>query len=855
MDVTNQEFLYTIFGGAWTRAHVSAFADDPGDIKQERRAACWSGGSAQDKLGTFNENDNQYYTISVFDKDGDRAVRRIANFEACYIIVADDVKEKLDESKMAKLPPPTYKLLTSENSEQWGWVLEAPCFDAHKVTLLVDGLIAKGSDTKIDPGMKGITRYVRLPGGSNTKKSRLIDGAPFKCQLLDWRPDNYASIDELASTFDIDLSVPATATRKLDCLSTDEARKHPIFDHVKVTGVGNDGWIRIDCLNAAQHSGDDVTGAAVQVNIAGDLNYSCHHGHCQGEATDSGCKVSKFTGAAAIAFVDDKFYDAPGMFTKICADYRREIKHIHDERLKEILDIDTTVSYSVDSREPARVLVAGDAVRKVTESDGGKLSLTHDQGGEDSCNLSDGQKTIIEPRAADSLDTAQVYNRESELFDQLRYIYLFNDNKFYDTKTGLTVVKESLDNRYRQQFPGGKHSLVCSQQFFYDMDREFSDAEGLTWRPRNIYAPDRSRIIETRAGKRLINTWRGVTIIPEPGDVKPWLDHAEYLLPNEEERNVVLDYFASLFQRINEKPEFALIHSGGHGAGKDLFYKPICKILGEAASVCNIDDLIDGWGDFREGKKLIILSEVDKGHDKKVANALKTLTASVATEHEKLNIKHKGVIDQFDCKAVILLSNRENAVAIEEGDRRYYAVESYCEPKTGSYYTNLSNYYNGGGVAAIFDYLMKRDISKFNHKRLPGVTAAARKMMHMGLYDYEQDIQERAETRTAPFDMQIIAIQDLQRDLQALKIKCSNNGLHNAMKRLDFVSLRAQYKENGKKRTTPTFFAAKKHVEAYCGIEINKLSNKNIREYYDAHRYKASENTLPTPPANVIPIK
>ena len=211
MDVSNKEFLQAIFGEEWNKAHVTAFSDDPSDIKNDRRAACWAGGSAKPRtLRSFKPEQNQYFTISLFKPDEKGQQRRKKDlFDACFVMVVDDVNEKIPEANAKRLPEPSYKLFTSAGSEQWGYILETPEESRERTDNLLDGLVAKGlaPDGK-DPGMKGVTRYVRMPEGSNTKKNRYVDGKPFSCYMSEWNPDRLHRIEDLALAFDIDLDAP-----------------------------------------------------------------------------------------------------------------------------------------------------------------------------------------------------------------------------------------------------------------------------------------------------------------------------------------------------------------------------------------------------------------------------------------------------------------------------------------------------------------------------------------------------------------------------------------------------------------------------------------------------------------------
>jgi len=302
--VTNEEFLVGIFADEWKQVHVTAFADDPSDIPANRRGACWAGGSAKNRLDSMTEGDNQYFCISLFNSPKGQSLRRKSLFDACFVVVADDVVEKLPLERVRLLPEPSYKLFTSANSEQWGWILNEACEDRAMVDNLLDGLVGQGlAPDGTDPGMKGVTRYVRLPGGSNTKNKRL-DGAgnPFKCYLSEYNPDRLYSIESLAEVFGIDLYRKRNEGEVMRGLALDDAlvKQHPLItsNKLNITGVGADGWIRIDCVNADAHSDGDASGAAVQIQPDGSVRYQCHHGHCNGDGT-----VDKMTGPKVVSLL------------------------------------------------------------------------------------------------------------------------------------------------------------------------------------------------------------------------------------------------------------------------------------------------------------------------------------------------------------------------------------------------------------------------------------------------------------------------------------------------------------------------------------------------------------------------
>ena len=780
IKVTNEQFLKTIFGDEWGKTHVTAFTDDPSCIETDsQRSRCWAGGAASDRLKNFTPDMNQYFTISLFNPEENtgRAVRRKANFDACFVIVADDVKEKLPLDRVELLPVPTYKLLSSEGSEQWAWVLSEACESRDQIENLLDGLVAKGlAPEGNDPGMKGVTRYVRLPEGSNTKKKRYVNGKPFSCQITEWNPEKSYDLDELAEVFDIDINqARGQADGAWANIDDPLVINHPIMRHLNVTGVGADGWIRVDCPNVAEHSDGDPSGAAVQIKPDGRVHFQCHHGHCSGEG-----KGKKLTGRKVIALLDEQLCQGDKSFIEECDHYQRE----QDAKLK---------------------LEQRDVLKKKLGVSVGALK----KGSEDEANEQVGEN----------------------LFDKNRYIFLAPENKFYDIKTGLSITPNGLDNRYLKQMPKGKGKMLASEAFLTWMDKQFSEADGVSWLPTGINAPSRSELIQDVENKRMINTWSGFALKPRAGDVSLWLNHVEYLIPDAREREVVLDYLACMVQRVSEKPAFFIGHRGTHRTGKDLLYKPVMQALGHRiARAVEIDNILSGWGDYLNEMKFVIVTEVDKAQDKRVANSMKTITAPTASGYRILNMKGKGVVTQLDCMGGVMMSNKRHFIAIEQGDKRYFIVDSWVEPNSKEYYKKIDDWYKSGeAYPAVLHYLLNRDLSGFDHNQLPYMTPGALEMVQAGKYDYEQDLEEMINDGLPPFHSAWVTSKEVKKVVKEQGLKCGNNGLEDALRALGWFKFRGQKKVEGEVISTPTFFTDRLDPDA-TKAEVCDFYEQNQRE-------------------------
>jgi hypothetical protein len=284
--IDNAEFLTLFFGNVadGARPWVTSFAHAPCD--SDRRD--WAGWPVRRPSDIPVGAGNNFVTVSSYlpAEDG-RYNRRKANFAATHAVMVDDIGTKVAESAIAL--PFTLEVETSPGNRQ-GWYRLAPaCADQTVAALLIDRMIRAGltADGK-DPGMRGVTRYGRLPVGRNNKHAYVARlGAPWGQVVAAFRPEVAYSIEEIAEAFGLDLAPDLAPVRiqrtdvPAECASA--------LDWLRALGLyvapGSGGWHRIICPWSYDHTpgGDDTAGYAEpgpHNNFVG--GFCCHHGHCFG---------------------------------------------------------------------------------------------------------------------------------------------------------------------------------------------------------------------------------------------------------------------------------------------------------------------------------------------------------------------------------------------------------------------------------------------------------------------------------------------------------------------------------------------------------------------------------------------
>lgn len=303
---SNFDFLLGVFGpDAANNAFVAGFPEDPtGKHDTRTRGRMWNGGRWGDLKRPMPPDWNTYYCISLFrpsddPKDHGKPRRRKALHHATHVIVFDDVGDGQKVPRENVKLPPSYALETSPGNHQLGYKLVTPETDARKVERLLDGLIAKGlaTDGK-DPGMRGVTRMVRLPYGTNRKAKYGPDG--FSCVLRGWHPERTYTLDQIAEAHGISLAAPQHSGAARPRLALQDSQRRDLAEatltaldtmgHIIGEDPNAPGKWHIRCPWQDQHTAGDDSGTAYfepgyvdrstgEISETG--GFKCHHGHCE----------------------------------------------------------------------------------------------------------------------------------------------------------------------------------------------------------------------------------------------------------------------------------------------------------------------------------------------------------------------------------------------------------------------------------------------------------------------------------------------------------------------------------------------------------------------------------------------
>ena len=148
----------------------------------------------------------------------------------------DDLGTKVSLEQLGNFKP-SCRIETSPGNYQALILLKVPITDLAVLDQISKAIIDKGL---CDAGASGpATRWVRLPNGSNGKgKYRDEHGKPFRCRLVEWRPDLRYTVQEIIDGLNLELQSNKESVRRIaDDVFTPQADENPAITALKERGL------------------------------------------------------------------------------------------------------------------------------------------------------------------------------------------------------------------------------------------------------------------------------------------------------------------------------------------------------------------------------------------------------------------------------------------------------------------------------------------------------------------------------------------------------------------------------------------------------------------------------------------
>lgn len=344
-----------------------------------------------------------------------------------------------------------------------------------------------------------------------------------------------------------------------------------------------------------------------------------------------------------------------------------------------------------------------------------------------------------------------------------RFAYIVEDDAYFDMIDRREMTRGAFNAVFRHVDCKSIHTQrKVEASVCFDENRQGAGARvlrGLT------YAAGES-VLVAKDGEVYGNRWinarpdlSGVT----PGDISPWLDHAKLLIPDDIEREHVLDVMAFKLQHPEVKINHAVLHGGDEGCGKDTFWYPfIWSVCGpdlRNRGLVDADGINSRWGYALESEILILneLKEPEASQRRALSNKLKPI---IAAPPDTLTIERKGLhpYDMVNRLFVLAFTNDPVPLSLPTQDRRWFCLWSHAPRMEKADAVALWAWYKKkGGLQAVGRWLLDRDVSAFNPAAMPPWTDYRTRLIETGRSMAESYVIEQVHKPSPEFAAGVIA--------------------------------------------------------------------------------------------------
>lgn len=313
---------------------------------------------------------------------------------------------------------------------------------------------------------------------------------------------------------------------------------------------------------------------------------------------------------------------------------------------------------------------------------------------------------------------------------QDNYVYILGRDQYYDKLLGAAITPSAL----RTIHP----AVWLSDQEKIDNMKAMSAPRAFMRSDMNVpggivvkdeaWRPQKSDLLIKKDNNLFINSWKGLPVNPATGNAAPFHEHMKFLCPNPEHQKIFTDFLAHAVQRPWERPQWAVVHVvKTQGIGRGLLHQLMLKILGQYATNVPIRELIDPKFDAYLYKNLWIGVEETAITGRGRKKAMEELKNLVTLSHSNINPKYGAVIHNAEIfSRLFFMTNHLNALPIDPTDRRFWICgpeNQTMKPRAAIYYTKLMQLIDSQKFqAAVMHDLMNRDISSFEHGKVPEKT-------------------------------------------------------------------------------------------------------------------------------------
>lgn len=352
------------------------------------------------------------------------------------------------------------------------------------------------------------------------------------------------------------------------------------------------------------------------------------------------------------------------------------------------VEVDRSVAVTVESSAFERLLEVASKVSEMTEYDDFKsriqnISLTvlpldkrsllaqevYDAWGKDRGLSKTDIKAQLKPSSKVKVDKV-------EKPDWLEpWVYIESTGEYYNCDLHYAIKREAFNTKFghTMTLAFGDDAVLPSVFAANHCDID-TVVDTMFW-------PGAGRFFE-HEGKRYINTYRETGIAPcgaldEDGQcvVDLFMAHVRFMIENEDEQRLLVDYLAWIIQKPGQKINWALLIQGAQGVGKSYFAVVMQNLLGMMSRNVEPMALSGRFTAWAHGALLAVIEEIRISGDNRfeLIDRLKPFVSNNVVQIEEKG-RDQRTVPNF--QTYLLLTNHKDALPVNENDRRYAPIFS-----------------------------------------------------------------------------------------------------------------------------------------------------------------------------------
>jgi hypothetical protein len=258
-----------------------------------------------------------------------------------------------------------------------------------------------------------------------------------------------------------------------------------------------------------------------------------------------------------------------------------------------------------------------------------------------------------------------------------------------------------------------------------------SDSRGKIWlehRRRRQYL----KVVFAPGAKQdpsIFNLWKGFAYQPLPGNCSLLLAHLQSVICRDNPMlyEYLLNWMARAVQSPGERGHVALVFKGKKGSGKSLVADYFGALFGSHYLAVSQGSQVTGnFNSHLRDLCVLACNEAFFAGDPRQVGPLKALITDPTIAIEQ---KFVDVVNVPNTLHFLVTTNEEWSIPATVDERRFCYFEVSDEMcGDAHYFDELCNERDNGGYSALLDFLLKRDISKFEPRLFPKTEGLRRQM-------------------------------------------------------------------------------------------------------------------------------